>query len=521
MTCHVVAAETTLGIGELRAKHDSVQQKTFTRWWNSWLTKRGDAVGDLCEDVKSGVKPLALLEALTGAAITAHRHPTNRFQMLENGQAFFRILSDLRIKLVGIGPDNLVDGNRTSILGLTWTLIKQFEMRRFGIEDPELLQWVRSNVAQHNLPVEDWGYSFNDGQVFAALVDRFASKDLKLVERSGDGPAELLRKAFDAAEEVLGVPHLLDPSDLVGPGAADEKSVIVYTAKVRQAILDKEKRDALMRLQGEREQKEQEGRGREAERAERIALGWRVLEHVNRARTDPAGYAAHLRERFASCYKGCFLSPPWEEGEVQTAEGWGGMDDLCVQLERLQPLPAVRLQDPLVSAAHDCASELQDAPQGESASPLEGRLSKYGTWAGAAGEAIVYGTCDAEAIVVSLLLSDGDPSRRNREFVLHEGVKAAGLAMGPHATAGVVCVLSLCSRFVGSLGRELSVTCEGEASPDFEEILSAVPSDQAREVATTALADGATVTLDYTISQLLLTLVKRGTRKKVYTLPLT
>ena len=38
-----VAAESTLGIGDLRAKHDAVQLRTFTRWWNVWLNKRGQS----------------------------------------------------------------------------------------------------------------------------------------------------------------------------------------------------------------------------------------------------------------------------------------------------------------------------------------------------------------------------------------------------------------------------------------------------------------------------------------------
>ena len=37
---------------------------------------------------------------------------------------------------------------------------------------------------------------------------------------------------------------------------------------------------------------------------------------------------------------------------------------------------------------------------------------------------------------VSLLLSDGDQSRRNRLFLLHDGVKVSGFAMAEHNTAG-------------------------------------------------------------------------------------
>jgi len=175
---------------------------------------------------------------------------------------------------------------------------------------------------------------------------------------------------------------------------------------------------------------------------------------------------------------------------------------------------------PLVDAAHDYATDLAEAPQGKAGSALEGRLAKYGTWSGVAGEALVYGTRQPEAIVVNLLLSDGDSNRRNRTFLLHDGVTVAGFAMAEHATAGVVGVLSLFGVFVKALNKAVSVTCQGASSAEFDEVLDAVPSDQAKEIATSALSQGKAVTLDYTITQLQITVEERDGNKQVYTLPL-
>ena len=49
-----------VGGGEL----DAQQVRTFTRWWNSWLSEVDLQVSDLCEDVKPGVLPIKLLEVL-------------------------------------------------------------------------------------------------------------------------------------------------------------------------------------------------------------------------------------------------------------------------------------------------------------------------------------------------------------------------------------------------------------------------------------------------------------------------
>ena len=56
--------------------------------------------------------------------------------MLENNEVFLKDVASKGIKLVGIGPENMVDGNKTMILGLTWTLILRYEIQRFGSADP-------------------------------------------------------------------------------------------------------------------------------------------------------------------------------------------------------------------------------------------------------------------------------------------------------------------------------------------------------------------------------------------------
>jgi DNA-binding transcriptional MocR family regulator len=46
-----------------------VQKKTFTRWANNHLKTRGLEIADLCEDVRSGVLLLNLLEIIGGESV--------------------------------------------------------------------------------------------------------------------------------------------------------------------------------------------------------------------------------------------------------------------------------------------------------------------------------------------------------------------------------------------------------------------------------------------------------------------
>lgn len=68
--------------------------------------------------------------------------------------------------------------------------------------DPELMRWVRAGVKPHGLEVVDWGTSFEDGRVFAALMATHAPSHISFDPNGGEKPIPLLQKAFDVAEKV-------------------------------------------------------------------------------------------------------------------------------------------------------------------------------------------------------------------------------------------------------------------------------------------------------------------------------
>ena len=52
----------------LRSELDEQQMRSFTRWWNSWLSEVNLKVNDLCEDIKPGIMPIKLLEVLSDSS---------------------------------------------------------------------------------------------------------------------------------------------------------------------------------------------------------------------------------------------------------------------------------------------------------------------------------------------------------------------------------------------------------------------------------------------------------------------
>ena len=61
-------------MGNKREVYDMMQLRTFTRWWNSFLSPAGVRVTDLVADVAHGVIPNQLLELLTDSPLGRRRY---------------------------------------------------------------------------------------------------------------------------------------------------------------------------------------------------------------------------------------------------------------------------------------------------------------------------------------------------------------------------------------------------------------------------------------------------------------
>ena len=230
-----------LGIfgNSLRAKQDDLQVKAFLKWWNSHLAlhEHPAAMTDLCEDIKPGVLSIKLLEVLSDSKCGKYsKKPISKFQKLENHNIFLNQLKAREIKVVNIGAEDLVLGDRKLVLGITWTLILRYEMHMFGAAEQDVLKWAKDLAKQKSGKdlSGGWGEAFASGQAFCYIVHDAAPEALDIEATKKMAPEPALQTAFDAAEEYLKVPKLLEPQDLTGPHPADDKSVILYVAKLKQ-----------------------------------------------------------------------------------------------------------------------------------------------------------------------------------------------------------------------------------------------------------------------------------------------
>ncbi|NJC40760.1 uncharacterized protein YkwD [Brevundimonas alba] len=167
-----------------------------------------------------------------------------------------------------------------------------------------------------------------------------------------------------------------------------------------------------------------------------------LIEELNAARTDPAGYARKVRA-FRALFRGDRIERPGETAIV-TNEGTAAVDEAIAFLEAQAPLPALRGNPGLDQAAGEHATDQAlsgaVAHTGADGSSPADRMRRRGRWS-ATGEAIAYGPDRAEDVILQLIVDDGVPDRGHRRILFNPVYGLVGSACAPHRVWRRVCVL--------------------------------------------------------------------------------
>eukprot|EP00118_Oscarella_pearsei_P018140 m.184464 g.184464 ORF g.184464 m.184464 type:complete len:3710 (+) comp39319_c1_seq2:34-11163(+) len=221
---------------KLQTQRVLTQQKTFSKWINSFLPK-SMAVRDLFADLQDGRVLMKLLEAISGEKIGAFARGSLRIHKLENVQKALDFLSGKKVKLESIGAHDIVDGNQRLILGLLWTIILRFQIQDISLEDESkeirsakdaLLLWCqRKSKGYPNVAVKNFTTSWCDGLAFCAIIHKHRPDLIDFASLKKCNPEQSLNLAFDVAEQELGIARLLDAEDVNVP-RPDDKSIMTY-----------------------------------------------------------------------------------------------------------------------------------------------------------------------------------------------------------------------------------------------------------------------------------------------------
>jgi uncharacterized protein YkwD len=175
-----------------------------------------------------------------------------------------------------------------------------------------------------------------------------------------------------------------------------------------------------------------------------------LLDEHNAARTDPAGYAAHL-EALLPYFEGSILRRPGSRAGLQTNEGSTAVREAIRALRQQAPLPPLEWADGLALAARDHVRDQGPSGatghDGTDGSSMDGRVRRYGAWNGTAAENIDYGSANARDVLISLIVDDGVPSRGHRRNIFNPNLRVMGGACGPHTRYRRMCVLDYAGEF--------------------------------------------------------------------------
>jgi len=212
-----------------------IQQNAFTRWVNEHLKDRGYHVKDLQKDLCDGILLVNLLEIISAKSLGKYnRNPRIPAQKLENQVIALNFIKAEGLTLVNIGPEDIVDGRLKLILGLIWTLILRYQIKKGGNDasaKSELLKWVQSKIPEYNITgfQKDW----NDGRAICALVN--ALEPGLCPNHKSLNPSNAVdnaTKGIDLGYSQMGIPRIVEASEMTHP-KVDELAMMTYISYYR------------------------------------------------------------------------------------------------------------------------------------------------------------------------------------------------------------------------------------------------------------------------------------------------
>lgn len=215
-----------------------VQKKTFTKWMNSHLRKKGfPIINSAQEEFETGINLMNLVNALYGIDIPKHnKAPKMRPHKLDNIALALQMVEAAQIKTNFLKSVHLADHDLKMILGMIWAIILDFQIKGISVEEltakEGLLLWCQKKTAGYrDVKVDNFSNSWKDGLAFCALIHRHRPDLLDFDSLSKNDAAKNLELAFNVAENSLGIPRLLDVVDITDSPKPDERSIMTYVSE--------------------------------------------------------------------------------------------------------------------------------------------------------------------------------------------------------------------------------------------------------------------------------------------------
>lgn len=216
----------------------TMQLQALSRWANSRLPVENH-FSSIETAFADGVNLCCLAASLTGKEVEGcNFSPAHTaFKHMNVNRAIMH-LKECGYDLPGIPAHEIITGRLVTIVTLLWSIFSQ-DINSMGwagkVGQKALLAWANEQATAFGVTVTNFRSSFQDGRAFYALLATRIPDQVNFALFSTSQRAELLDKAFGAAETSLSVPRLLDGTVCEGSDL-DPVSVMMYVFMLFNAV---------------------------------------------------------------------------------------------------------------------------------------------------------------------------------------------------------------------------------------------------------------------------------------------
>jgi Ca2+-binding EF-hand superfamily protein len=242
---------------EDEAKWITAQKKTFTKWFNNHLRKKGyPPITEIKTGFETGITLMQIVNALYDKPMPKkyNKDPKMRPHKLDNLNLAMEMLTNqAEVKTNFLKNTHLLDGDEKMILGMMWAIILHYAINGISVDEMTakegLLLWVQKKTKNYSgvdpPGVKDFSKSWRSGLAFCALIHKHHPDRLDYHSLDQKDAAGNLKLAFDVAES-LGIPRLLEVED-VNQDKPDERSIMTYVSEFFHAFANANQAEAAIR----------------------------------------------------------------------------------------------------------------------------------------------------------------------------------------------------------------------------------------------------------------------------------
>ena len=179
-----------------------------------------------------------------------------------------------------------------------------------------------------------------------------------------------------------------------------------------------------------------------------------LIKEVNLLRTNPKEYADKI-SRYLNYFNGKLFCLPESKAQIQTEEGIDAFKEAIDFLNNQPELEPLTPSKGLCRIAQDYISKYQKPDSSElTDEEMEKIISRFGSYYEYFYRALDFGGETPEMAIIDLIVSDGDPSRSQRESLLSPEIKKIGVANGKHDVYKHCSGIITCTEFENTFDRK-------------------------------------------------------------------